>query len=95
MEPLGSASFTLDFLAGAITLGYLAASLFFIRFWRNTGDRLFIAFGVAFVLLALNQFIATYLEAGDERTVYAYALRVAGFILILGAIIEKNLRGRR
>ena len=48
MEPLGSASFTLDFLAGAITLGYLAASLFFIRFWRNTGDRLFIAFGVAF-----------------------------------------------
>jgi hypothetical protein len=50
---------------------------------------------VAFILLALNQFIATYLEAGDERTIYAYALRVAGFILILGAIIEKNLRGRR
>lgn len=94
MDPLAGASFTLDFMAGAITLGYLAAALFFVRFWRNTGERLFVAFGVAFVLLALNQFIATYLEAGDERTVYAYSLRVAGFILILWAIIEKNLRGR-
>lgn len=95
MDPLGGPSFTLDFLAGAVTLGYLAAALFFIRFWKNSGDRLFIAFGVAFVFLALNQFIAAFLEAGDERTVYAYALRVAGFILILGAIIEKNLRSKR
>jgi hypothetical protein len=85
----------LDFLAGAVTLGFLVASGFFVRFWRKTGERLFLAFGVAFTFLALNQAAATYLEAGDERTVYAYALRVIGFVLILAAIVDKNLARRR
>lgn len=82
---------TLDFLAGAVALGYFLAAVFFARFWRSTSDRLFLAFAIAFALLALNQVIATFLEAGDERTVYAYALRVIGFILILVAIVDKNI----
>ena len=85
----------LDYLAGAATVGYLVAGVFFLRFWRKTTDRLFLAFGAAFVLLAINQALATFLEAGDERTVYAYSLRVIGFLLILWAIIEKNLRSGR
>jgi hypothetical protein len=52
-------------------------------------------FAVAFMLLSPNQGIATFLEFGDERTVYAYSLRVLGFLLILWAIIEKNLQARR
>jgi hypothetical protein len=83
------------YLAGAVTVGYLVAGLFFLRFWRKTADRLFLAFAAAFVLLALNQLIATFLEAGDERRVYAFALRVLGFVLILWAIIDKNVSGRR
>ena len=86
---------TLDFLAGAITLGYLIAAVFFMRFAYKTSDRLFTIFAVAFLFLALNQVIATFLEAGDERTVYAYALRVLGFLLILWGIIEKNVSARR
>ena len=85
----------LGYLAGAVTVGYLVASVFFVRFWRKTADRLFLAFAAAFALLAVNQGIATFLEAGDERTVYAYALRVLGFLLILWAIVEKNLLSRR
>jgi hypothetical protein len=84
-----------NFLAGAVTLGYAIASVFFVRFWRRTADRLFLAFAVAFALLALNQAVVTFLEAGDERTVYAYGLRVLGFILILAAIVDKNLANRR
>jgi hypothetical protein len=83
------------YLAGAVTLGYFIAGVFFLRFWRKTSDRLFLAFAAAFALLALNQAIATFLEAGDERTVYAYALRVLGFLLILWAIVDKNLTARR
>lgn len=86
---------TLDFLAGAVTLGYFVAGIFFFSFWRKSSDRLFAAFGIAFILLALNQIMATYLEAGDERTIYAYPLRVLGFFLILGAIVEKNFRAKR
>jgi hypothetical protein len=35
------------------------------------------------------------LGVGDERQNYAYILRVLGFVLILVAIIDKNLYGRR
>ncbi len=84
-----------NYLAGAVTLGYLVASMFFLRFWRRTGDRLFLAFAFAFALLALNQIFATFIGAGDENVVYAYVLRVLGFMLILAAIVDKNLSTRR
>jgi hypothetical protein len=81
----------IDFLAGAATLGYSVAAVFFLRFWRTTRDRLFLAFSVAFMLLAANQVLAALIEAGDERTPYVYALRVLGFLLILAAIVDKNI----
>ena len=85
----------LDFLQGAITAGYLMCAVFFLRFWRRTAERLFCAFSLAFLFLALNQVLGWYLEAGDERTAYVYSLRVIGFVLILAAIIDKNLVRRR
>jgi drug/metabolite transporter superfamily protein YnfA len=85
----------IGYLAGAVTLGYLIAGAFFLRFWRRTGDRLFMAFAAAFGLLSLNQLLATLLDAANEGTVYAYALRVLGFLLILWAIIDKNLTTNR
>ena len=80
-----------DFLAGAVTLGFFVAAGFFLRFWRRTRDRLFLAFAAAFMLLAMNQALATFLGAGDELTPYTYILRVLGFVLILYAIIDKNI----
>ena len=85
----------IDFLAGAATLGYALAAIFFVRFWRRTRDRLFLAFAAAFALLAVNQVLAALLEAGDERTPFVYSLRVLGFALILWAIVDKNLVGGR
>ena len=81
----------IEFFAGAVTMGYLVASGFFMRFWRKTADRLFLAFAVAFVLLAANQALALWLGAADERLGYTYLLRVLGFVLILAAIIDKNV----
>jgi hypothetical protein len=85
----------IEYLSGAITLGYLVAGGFFARFWRRTGDRLFLAFGVAFVLLALNQALAWWLGDADERVGYTYLLRILGFVLILVAIVDKNVPRRR
>lgn len=82
----------IEYLSGAVTLGYLVAALFFARFWKRTRDRLFVAFAIAFLLLALNQALAQWLGAADERVGYTYLLRVLGFVLILAAIIDKNLR---
>ena len=83
------------FLGGAAALGYLVAGMFFLRFWRRTGDRLFLAFAVAFALLSVNQILSTFIGVGDENVAYAYLLRVLGFILILAAIVDKNLSTRR
>jgi hypothetical protein len=84
----------IEFLSGAVTLGFAVAALFFLRFWRSTADRLFLAFAAAFFLLALCQLLAAWLGAADERVGYTYVLRVVGFVLILGAIIDKNVAAR-
>lgn len=84
----------IEFLSGAVTLGYLIAALFFLRFWRRTADRLFITFALAFVLFALNQGLAHAFAVYHEPTSFVYALRVLGFVLILYAIIDKNLSTR-
>ena len=84
----------LDFLAGALTLAYVIAAVYFVHFWNRTADRLFLAFAAAFALLALNQVMVFVLGVEDERYNYAYILRVLGFILILAAIVDKNLHGR-
>jgi hypothetical protein len=84
----------IEFVSGAVTMGFLVASGFFMRFWRRTDDRLFLAFALAFLLLALNQGLAQWLGAADERLGYTYLLRVLGFVLILAAIIDKNLSQR-
>jgi len=80
----------IGFLSGAATLAYLIAAVFFLRFWRKTADRLFLAFTVAFVLFALNQGLAHMLAIYSEPTSFIYALRVLGFVLILIAILDKN-----
>ena len=84
----------IEFLAGALTLAYVIASIYFVHFWRRTADRLFLAFALAFALLAMNQVTVFALGVADERHNYAYILRVLGFVLILLAIVDKNVFGR-
>jgi hypothetical protein len=82
---------TIFFLAGGLTACYLAASIFFFRFWRRTHDRLFIGFAVAFALLGIEQIALLIFGITEERSNYLYVLRIVGFLLILYAIIEKNV----
>ena len=84
----------IEFLSGAVTLAYLLSGVFFLRFWRKTSDRLFLAFAIAFALFAINQALAHVLDIYHEPTSFIYALRVLGFVLILAAIVDKNLKGR-
>ena len=80
------------FLGGALTTGFLVAALFFLKFWRRTGDTLFASFAAAFVLLAANQAIPVLFGIPSESQGYVYLLRLAGFALIIWAILRKNLR---
>ncbi len=81
----------IQYLAGAVTMGFVLAGVFFLRFWRRTRDPLFLHFAIAFSLFACNQAATSYLGPDDERTGYAYVLRVLGYLLILVAIVGKNV----
>src|SRR5687768_14593332 len=57
-----------DFLMGAITLGWFVAALFFVRFWRQTRDRLFLLFAVSFVILAVTRIVMVIMNPeGEDR----------------------------
>jgi len=79
------------FMSGLIAMGFLVAALFFFRFWRRTGDGLFVAFAAAFVLLALNQTIGELVDLGREERGWVWLLRLAAFLLIIAAIVRKNI----
>jgi hypothetical protein len=80
----------LDFLSGALTFGFVTAGLFFLRFWRRTGDSLFLAFAVAFWLLGLAQALLALTGIPVEERSWLYLFRLAAFALIIAAIVRKN-----
>ncbi|HEX8905395.1 MAG TPA: DUF5985 family protein [Longimicrobiaceae bacterium] len=81
-------------VSGAMVMGYLTAGLFFLRFWRDTRDRLFAVFAAAFWLLAVQRGVLTVAaHQGHEASVWIYALRLLAFVLILYAVVDKNRAG--
>jgi hypothetical protein len=84
-----------DFLSGALAFGFAVCALFFLRFWRRTGEELFLAFSLAFLLLGLGQTVLDLADIPTEERGSLYLLRLLAFLLILGAIYRKNRRARR
>jgi peptidoglycan/LPS O-acetylase OafA/YrhL len=82
-------------LSGVIVAGYAAAGLFFLRFWRDTHDRLFAIFATAFWLLCLQRFLLVMQPPGvsGENVAYLYLVRLLAFVLILVGILDKNRGG--
>lgn len=75
-------------LSGAIMLNAWAISLFFLRFWKKTRDRLFAWFAVAFILLGIER--VTTVALPGESHFHVYLIRLAAFLVIIFAILEKN-----
>lgn len=75
------------FLAGAIWVLSWIAALFFLRFWRKSGDVLFLWFSAAFGLLGTERLVALF---GNQAEFEGYVIRLCAFVLILIAIGQKN-----
>lgn len=85
----------LGFINGVLTTLYLVAAVFFVKFWRRTGDALFAAFAAAFALLGVAQPVPMFTGAQDEAQAAIYLMRLAAFALIIAAILVKNLKSKR
>ena len=81
-----------DFLQGATMLASLGVALFFLRYWRRTRDRLFLAFSLAFAVFAANRVLLSALAEDSEARTAVYLVRALAFLLIAAAVLDKNLR---
>jgi len=79
----------INFTSGAVSLAYVAIGFFFLRFYSRTGDRLFVMFAAALLLLASVRVTMIFLDQPSEHH-YLYWIRFAGYVLILFAILDKN-----
>jgi hypothetical protein len=77
-------------VSGAITMGYVVVGLFFLRFWRETHDRLFLIFAVAFYILGAQRIALVLSPHMVETGTGVYLVRLFAYLLILAAIIDKN-----
>jgi hypothetical protein len=81
-------------ISGAIVMGYAVVGLFFGRFWKQSRDRLFLFFSLAFWVLGAQRLGLALAPGTVEDTTIFYVVRLLAFVLILAAIVDKN-RARR
>jgi hypothetical protein len=78
-------------LLGAIAAASFVAGLFFLRYWRSTGDRFFLFFMLAFWIEAGNRVAMAVLQtSSEEDSPLHYLVRLVAYLLILVAIWDKN-----
>lgn len=80
------------FLLGAISMALLVAGLYFLKFWRQTHDSLFLVFALSFFVEAVNRTLLALSDNPREGEPIFYIIRLLSFVLILGGIVSKNLK---
>ncbi len=81
-----------DLLSGILIALYAAIALFFVRFWISARERLFALFALAFAVLAVQRLALSLTNATMEDQTVFYLLRLAAFVIIVVAIVDKNRR---
>lgn len=80
------------FLEGVIATTSLVAGLFFLRYWRDTRDTLFLAFSVAFSIEGINRTVRIFFVPPNEASPWVFIVRCFAFLIILAGIVNKNRR---
>jgi hypothetical protein len=78
-------------IGGALAALSFVIGLFFVRYWRTSGDRLFFFFAAAFWLMGAN-WGGVAVGTSDETRPYLYLLRLTAFVMIAIAIFDRNRR---
>jgi len=84
----------LQFLYGGLVVVFVAVGFFFLRYWYDARDRLYLWFMVAFWSLAASWSVHLVYATPSESGPIVYVFRLVGFLLIIIAIVDKNRRAR-
>ena len=82
------------FLLGTLAAFSAAIALFFLKFMRETRDRLYGFFSAAFGVLTVDWIARALLTPRHESQHYLFLIRLLAFLLIIAGIAAKN-RDRR
>lgn len=82
-------------ISGAISALSIVAACALFRSYRRLGDRFFAYFAAAFALFGASQLFLGIRNLPEGNYPYAYIPRLLVFVLILVAIVEKNLSVKR
>ena len=82
----------IDLMSGLLISLDAVAGLFFLRFWYASRDRLFVLFGTAFWILAIQRLLLSITRQVFEDQAIFYTLRLLAFVIIIIAIVDKNRR---
>lgn len=85
----------IDAFSGATALGALAIACFFLRFWLDSRDRFHLWFAASFVLLALQRAMLVGQESAGEANPLLYLPRAGAYVLIVIAVVRKNIESSR
>jgi hypothetical protein len=80
------------FLLGIIVTASLVAGGFFLKFWSQTRDPLFLGFGAAFIIEGLNRTSFLFVDTSTGDNPVIYSIRLISYLLILASIGYKNRR---
>ena len=83
-------SHVVNVLTGAVAMASLVATMFFLRFWRQTRDIFFLLFAVAFGIDAASRFALGLRPASSEAEPLFYLARLVMFVVIIAAVVLKN-----
>lgn len=79
-----------NLLLGAAITATMVAALFFLRFWRTTGDRFFLFFALSFFIDGMDRLLLGTNSPVNEDAPGYYLIRLISYGLILYAILDKN-----
>jgi hypothetical protein len=80
------------FLLGFIAAMSLVAMLSFLRFWKSTGDPLFLSFAAFFAVQSVTHVVMLGLTHPNEGSFWLFMFRLLSILGILIAILWKNRR---
>lgn len=83
------------FVNGASAMASIIAGVVFLTYWRDSRDRLFVFFAVAFWVLALQWILVATIDPVDEHRHLFYLLRLVAFTLIGIGVVDKNRSSSR